>query len=61
MLHQRVRDRITRPDGTQHPQLTPLLDTLSDTAEPASTLHWLTDSPSARLLIHLAAAHQPIS
>lgn len=61
VLHHRVRDRITRSDGTQHPQLTPLLDALSDTAEPASTLHWLTDSPSARLLIHLAAAHQPIS
>ncbi|MER5793260.1 hypothetical protein [Streptomyces sp. NPDC001980] len=34
---------------------------MSDAAQPVSTLHWLSDSPSARLLIHLATAHQPIS
>lgn len=61
VVRHRVRDRITRPDGTQHPQLTSLVDALSDTTEPAGTLHWLSDSPSARLLIHLATAHQPIS
>lgn len=61
LVRHRVRDRITRPDGTEHPQLIPLLDALDDTAEPASTLHWLADSPSARLLIRLAADRRPIS
>ncbi len=44
-VHRRVRDRITCPDGTQHPQLEPLLRTLDDTTEPAGTLHRLSDSP----------------
>lgn len=61
VVRHRVRDRITRSDGTQHPQLTALLDALSDTAEPASTLHWLADSTSAQLLIRLAADRRPIS
>ncbi|WP_432159085.1 MULTISPECIES: hypothetical protein [unclassified Streptomyces] len=34
---------------------------MSDTTEPAGTLHWLSDSPAARLLIHLATAQQSIS
>lgn len=57
----RVRDWLTRPDGTEHPQLVPLAAALADNAEPSSTMRWLSDSPSAQLLASLAADHRPIS
>lgn len=61
VLRRRIRDRLIRPDGTEHPQLAPVLTVLANAATPGSTLRWLAYSPSARLLVQLANDQRPIS
>jgi hypothetical protein len=61
VVRRRVGDRLTRADGTQHPQLAEFAEALADSAEPVNALRWLSDSPSARLMVQLTADHRLIT
>lgn len=61
VLEDRLRDLLTGPDGTVSQQLQPVHQALTAARNPRSLIHWLTKSPNAKLLAHLAATGEPIS
>ncbi|WP_280465842.1 hypothetical protein [Nocardia brasiliensis] len=56
----RVHDLLSDPDGTIAEPLRPLAEALSS-AQPFSTLSWLSTSPAAALLARLATGHNAIT
>jgi hypothetical protein len=58
---ERVRLRLSGPDGQLHPQLAPILELLDIEAKPRSTLTWLHHSQWGKELGKIAAEHAVIS
>lgn len=61
MAAERLRQRLTGPDGKVHPQLAPVLDLFDVQTNPRSTLTWLHASQWGRELGRLAALDTTIT
>jgi hypothetical protein len=61
VAQERLRRRLRGPDGTLHPQLSPLLELVDVRAKPRATLTWLHTSQRIKKLGRLAASNAEIT
>ncbi len=61
MAGERLRQRITGPDGNLHPQLAPVLDLIDARSNPVAMMTWLYASQWGKALGHLAALNATIT
>ncbi|MGV9387063.1 hypothetical protein ACWDRB_65570 [Nonomuraea sp. NPDC003707] len=61
VLADKVTELLTGPDGTVAPELQPFAEAFARVHEPFKAIHWIRQSPSAKLLTHLVAENRPIT
>ncbi|WP_327092512.1 hypothetical protein OIE66_18280 [Nonomuraea sp. NBC_01738] len=61
VLADKVTALLTGPDGAVAPELQPLAEAFARVHLPFTAIHWIRQSPSAKILTHLVAENRPIT